>query len=82
MRIWIDKAGKAERKEKGRRRERRNNLDGTKLVVCLLGRSRAGLGETMLGGLRLTKDGQDIYRLPKLAPSGGARGWKYLKTFG
>lgn len=78
MRIWIDKAGKAERKEKGRRRKRRNNPDGTKLV----GRSRAGVGEIMLGGLRFRKDGLDVSGLTRLAPFGGARGWKYLKMFG
>lgn len=71
-----------QREEKRRRRGRRNNLDGTKVGVCLLGSSRAGVGEIMLGGLRLMKGGQDIYRLTKLAPSGSARGWKDPKTLG
>lgn len=51
---------------------RRNNPEGTKLGVRLLGRPRAGVGQIMLGGLRLRKDGQDVYGLTRLAPSGGS----------
>lgn len=34
----------------------------------------------MPDGLRPMKNGGDICGFTRLAPSGGARGWKYLRT--
>lgn len=75
MRIWIDKAGKAKGKEKGGVRETRDNIDGTKLVTCLVGRSREGMREIMLDGL-FCEGWSGYLWFTRLAPPGGARGWK------
>lgn len=70
-------------KQRGKKRgQEERNIAGLKLMIGLVGRPREGVGEIMPDGLRPRKDAQDIYELTRLAPSGGAGGWKYLKILG